>query len=300
MKPRALAIVLFPSLLAAGACHRAADGPGAPANAGPPTGAAAARVLLAAGADLAGTANEVAQAWAFDELDRIAARVRAERQRDPAAAPAAAINRTLFDVLAFSREVDDQDIAYVLLPSVLRLHRGSCVGLGALYLALAALLDVPATGVVVPGHFFVRVDDQQAPGANGGWRNVELLRRGEQMKDDWYRARWPVAGAGSPASARSLSLDEVRGVIEYDVGQQWMRLDRLLEARRAYEAAAAHFPGFAEAQASLGRTRHLLGALDGAASAYAAARLAYPDLPGLSDNIKLIESERHPTGADNR
>lgn len=292
---RRLLLLVLPSLLAAGACHRAADTAGARGASMTTTattavtGAAAARALIAAGADVAGTTSEATQAWALDELGRIAARVRAERQRDPAAPTSAAINRTLFDVLSFAREVDDQDIAYVLLPSVLRQHRGSCVGLSTLYLAVAALLEVPAAGVMVPGHFFVRIDDGDK---NQPWRNVELLRRGEEMPDDWYRARWPMAGAGSTAYARRLTTDEVIGVVEYDVGQQYKRLDRLPEAQRAYETAVRHFPGFAEAQASLGRTRHLLGALDSAAAAYAAAQQAYPDLPGLSDNINLLESER--------
>lgn len=276
---RAPVIVVVSSLLA-GACHRA---PGDDASAG------VARMLAAAGADVAGTTNATDQAWAAAELGRIAARVRAERQRDPAAPAAAAINRTLFDVLGFVREVEDQDTAFVLLPSVLRQRRGSCVGLGAVYLAVAALAEVHAAGVMVPGHFFVRVEE------GGRWRNVELLRRGEKMPDDWYRARWPIPGAGGAAYARPLTVTEVQGVIEYDVGQQWKRRARLPEARAAYEAAARHFPPFAEAQASLGATLHLLGALDQAAAAYAAARGAAPDLPGLNDNINLLERERHAT-----
>ena len=252
-------------------------------------GALAVRALVAAGADVAGSTNAVDQAWATAELGRIAARVRAERQRDPAAAPVAAINRTLFDVLGFSREIADQDIKFVLLPSVLRHRRGSCVGLGALFVALGALLEVPASGVVLPGHFFVRAAEE-----NGRPRNVELLRRGEEMPDNWYQARYPIAGGGAAAYGRALTVSEVQGVIEYNVGQHWKRLRRLGEARRAYQQAAEHFPAFAEAQASLGATLHLLGALDEAAAAYGAAARAYPDLPGLKSNIILLESEHAP------
>ncbi|HEY2902085.1 MAG TPA: transglutaminase family protein [Polyangia bacterium] len=280
---RSIIVVIIGSLLA-GACrggHGRTD-----------SGAATARTLLAAGRDVAPPSSAADRDWAKGELERIASRVRAERQRDPGAGNAAAINRTLFDVLAFSREVDDADLGFVLLPSVLRQRRGSCVGLGALFIAVAALLDVPAAGVVVPGHFFVRVAE------GGRSHNVELLRRGEEMPDDWYRSRYPIAGNGAAAYGRLLTVTEVRGVIEYNVGQQAKRLNQLPEARRAYQRATEDFPAFAEAHASLGATLHLLGALDAAATAYAAAARAYPALPGLKDNIDLLESERRvPTNA---
>jgi tetratricopeptide (TPR) repeat protein len=212
-------------------------------------------------------------------------------QRDPTAAAWAAINRTVFDVLGFQREVDDQDTRYVLLPSVLRLRRGSCVGLGVLYVALGALLDVPIRGVMVPGHFYVRIDE------SGRARNTELLRRGEEMPAAWYVNRYPIAGGGAPAYDRPLTATEVVGVIEYNVGQQWKRLGRLDDARRAYGQAIGHFPTFAEAAASLGATLHLLGALDQAAVAYQTAARAYPDLPGLKANISLLGEERGKSGA---
>jgi regulator of sirC expression with transglutaminase-like and TPR domain len=246
-----------------------------------------AQALLAAGHDLAPPGSEEDNdSWAAAELGRIAARVRAERQRDPALTPAAALNRTVFEVLGFVREVDDPDLRFVLLPSVLRQHRGGCVGLGLLYLALASLLDVPASGVVVPGHFFVRIDE------HGRARNVELLRQGEEMPAAWYQTRYPVAGRGAAAYGRALTVDEVVGVVAYNVGQQWRRQSRLEEAKRAFQRATLNFPGLPEAQASLGATLHLLGALEPAAAAYAAAEHAYPDLPGLKNNRQLLDQER--------
>ena len=250
------------------------------------------RTLIAAAQDLGAARDDHdINEWAAAELTRIAARVRAERQRDPGAAPSAAINRTIFDVLGFQREVDDQDTRYVLLPSVLRLRRGSCVGLGVLYVALGALLDVPIRGVMVPGHFYVRIEE------NGRARNTELLRRGEEMPAAWYVNRYPIAGDSAPAYARPLTTTEVVGVVEYNVGQQSRRLGRLEDARRAYAQATAHFPMFGEAAASLGATLHLLGEVDQAAAAYQAAVRAYPDLPGLKANIDVLGQERRNSGA---
>jgi tetratricopeptide (TPR) repeat protein len=193
--------------------------------------------------------------------------------------PAAAIVATIFDDGAFVREVDDKDLRYVLLPSVLAARRGSCVGLGTLALALAELANVPARGVVAPGHFYVEI------GEGDRWRRVELLRRGEELPDDWYRARY-----GTPGHA--VSAREVLGIVAYDVGNERRRQGRLADARRAFERAVADFPSFAEAQASLGAALQLEGALDAAAAAYARARALDPALPGLARNIELLEAER--------
>jgi tetratricopeptide (TPR) repeat protein len=287
------AVVIF-SLLCLGCQSQRAKSNSDPHAAGAASARAATtpRTLIAAAQDLvAAGGDRDSEEWAAAELTRIATRVRAERQRDPTAAPSAAINRTIFDVLGFQREVDDQDIRYVLLPSVLRLRRGSCVGLGVLYVALGALLDVPIRGVMVPGHFYVRIDE------NGRARNTELLRRGEEMPAAWYVNRYPIAGGSAPAYARPLTTTEVVGVIEYNVGQQSKRLGRLADAGRAYGQASAHFPMFAEAAASLGATLHLLGDLDQAAAAYQAAVKAYPELPGLKENINVLGQERRNSGA---
>jgi tetratricopeptide (TPR) repeat protein len=197
--------------------------------------------------------------------------------------PASAIVGAIFADGAFVREVDDKDLRFVLLPSVLAARRGSCVGLGTLALALAERAGVAGRGVVAPGHFYVEI----AEGAR--WRRVELLRGGEELPDDWYRARYGTPG-------RAISAREVLGVVAYDVGNERRRQGRLPEARRAFERAVAEFPTFAEAHASLGATLQLEGALDAAAEAYARARALDPNLPGLARNLELLEAERADAG----
>src|SRR5262249_55046918 len=131
-------------------------------------------------------------AWSRGELERIAAAVRSAVREHPDEPPVAVMNQVVFGRLGFVREVDDGDLRFVLLPSVLRARRGNCVGLGSLYLALAEALEWPASGAIVPGHFFVRIEER------GRWRNVELLRQGEEMPDAWYPVRFPAPGAGAP------------------------------------------------------------------------------------------------------
>jgi tetratricopeptide (TPR) repeat protein len=225
-------------------------------------------------------------AAAARDLERLANVARAAFERRGQVPAIEVLNRVIFDDEAFSREVDDANLAFVLLPRVLRGRRGSCVGLGTLYLALGELLHLSMRGVIVPGHFFVRVQDQ------GRWRNVELLRRGEEQPDAWYQARWPVPATTSPIYGRPLTAAEVLGVVEYDIGNDLRRQARVPEARRAFARAVADFPSLPEARASLGAVLQMEGALGPAADAYEAARRLEPSLAGLDENLRLLEDER--------
>jgi tetratricopeptide (TPR) repeat protein len=234
------------------------------------------------------TSDEVA--WSANELGRIAARVTfgiaSAKSSGREVATIAVLNDVVFGELRFAREVDDTSLRFVLLPSVLRNRKGSCVGLGTLYIALGEMLHMPLEGVLRPGHFFVRSRE------GGRNRNVELLRKGEEMSDDWYRMRFPIPEGSGPEYGRGLSVAEVLGVVEYDVGNERVRAGRLAEARNAYEQATRDFPDLAEAHASLGAVQQLFGDLEQAERSYGAARRANPALPRLDRNVGLLESER--------
>jgi tetratricopeptide (TPR) repeat protein len=225
------------------------------------------------------------------ELERLASTIRAALDHHGHEPAVDVINHIIFGREQFSREVDDRGLEFALLPSVLRARRGSCVGLGTLYLALGDLLGIPMRGILLPGHFFVRTWD------DSGWRNVELLREGEQHPSDWYRARWPLPPTTTPVYDRVLSDDEVLAVVEYDIGNDLRRRGRVQQARRAFERAVAHFPSFPEAEASLGAMMQLEGELDAAAGAYAVAKKVSPLLSGIDDNIRLLVDERRSAGA---
>lgn len=233
----------------------------------------------------AGAVDAKLESFVFGELTHLTKLARPAVSSSGASA-ASELNALIFERLGFVREVEDPDLRFVLLPQVLRDRRGSCVGLGVLYLALAEALNLDAHGVLRPGHFYVRL------GRTGAHTNVELLRRGEAMPDSWYEARFPVPGGAARAYARPLTQDETMAVVEYNVGNERRREHRIEDARRAYSRAVRRFPEFAEAHASLGATLQLLGRLEEAAASYHAAERANPQLPRLDRNLNLLERER--------
>jgi regulator of sirC expression with transglutaminase-like and TPR domain len=249
-------------VLLSGACRRAPEPP-------------LTRALLALGGSSPREQDAAAAALA-DLARQVETRLRAGEP------PAQALAHGVYDDRGFVREVDDADPRFMRLPAVLAGHRGSCLGLGALFLALGERLG-PAhgfsvAGVLVPGHFFVRV----------AGHNAELLRRGEEMPDAWYRQRYQIPEHDAPAYLRALTPAEVLAVFDYNTGNDLTAQGRFAEAASAYRRAAAAFPQMAEVQASLGRLCQLTGALADARAAYQAARAANPHLPGLDRNLSLV------------
>jgi Transglutaminase-like superfamily len=195
-----------------------------------------------------------------------------------------AINYVIFEQFGFEREVESTDLRHVFLNDVLLARKGSCVGLGSVYFALGQLLASTLDGVVLPGHFYLR-----QPGHPH--RNIETLRKGEAMPDSWYEAKYPVSSGMGQVYGRSLGSRELQGVVAFNVGNERSRQGRWREAEHAFALSVSRFEDFAEAHASLGRVRHLLGDREGAKRAYTAAQTLAPALPGLVENQSLLQAE---------
>jgi tetratricopeptide (TPR) repeat protein len=86
-----------------------------------------------------------------------------------------------------SARFDEDRLADLLLPHVVRRRRGHCLGLSTLYLALAHRARLPVFGVSAPGHFFVRWD------GDGLRRNVELTAQGACHDDAYYVQRFEIS-----------------------------------------------------------------------------------------------------------
>lgn len=241
---------------------------------------------LVGAAARAGLQNDKLGDLCLDELARLAALARQQIDAGDKLAPGRTLATLLFEQWGFVREVSEDSLNYVLLPSVVERRRGNCVGLGSLFLALADELQIPAAGVLMPGHFYVRASGPS------GWQNIELLRSGEVMPDQWYHERFPIPGKAARAYARPLTNDEVLGVVAYDVGNERRRQLRMPEARVAYARAVQAFPDLAEAHASLGAVEQMFGNWHVAAECYRNAREVNPHLPGVTENLALLEAEQ--------
>ena len=220
---------------------------------------------------------------AFASLQDIAHRVE-KRHASSHADVADDINAVVFGELRFEREIDRAATRFFQLSSVIGDGRGNWLGLGALYLAIGERTGMPLDGVLLPGHFFVRT---RGPGRH----NVELLRRGEAMPDDWYQKKygpWPEAGS---AYGRPVTVTELVAIHWYNRGNDLREAGDIAAAEAAYARAAREFPGFAEAHASLGTVQQLRGAFVEAGASYREAARAWPNLPGLANNLELLKRQ---------
>jgi tetratricopeptide (TPR) repeat protein len=240
--------------------------------------------LFAVAADFGADADAITRG--FSALQDIAVRVE-KRHRLTKADIADDLNAVVFGEQGFEREIESTAAQFFQLTSVLRDRRGSCLGLGALYLAIGERIGIPLDGILLPGHFFIRTR-----GAHG--HNVELLRRGETMPDAWYETKygpWPKQGS---AYGRPLSVTELVAIHWYNRGNEARMAGDLDRAERAYARAIRDFPDFAEAHASLGVVHHLRHGYAEAQASYREAARAWPDLPGLEHNLALLRQSQRP------
>lgn len=147
--------------------------------------------------------------WVVDQLEEWAAEARGPLARTAGATERlAAFNTFFFDVLDIeaaptrgASRYDEDRLADLLLPHVIRRRRGHCVGLSTLYLALGYRLGLPLYGVSVPGHFFVRWD------GDGLRQNIELTSRGAVHDDAYYIDRFKI---GANQVDRGIYLQSLR------------------------------------------------------------------------------------------
>jgi len=268
VRARLLAVAIAAALPGSGCARARAPGPVDSA-------------LVAVAADFGSAPGALPEAWA--ELERLANRV-SSRHRRTGANEIDDLRAVLFEEEHFQREIDSDDPRFFALPSVLAARKGSCLGLGALMLGLGERLGLPLDGVMVPGHFFVRTREASP-------RNIELLRAGEVMPDAWYRTKYGPWPEHDSAYFRPLAPSELVGLHWFNAGNFLRHQGQLAAAAKAFARAAAEFPAFAEAHASLGAVEQLQGALPAAAVAYDRAGQLRADLPGLQQNRAVLKQQ---------
>ncbi len=143
------------------------------------------------------------------------------------------LNHFVFQQLAMKSSQDLHDPCNLLPRAVLERKQGYCVGLAALYLALAQELDVPIFAVSTPSHVFLRYDD-------GTTRiNIETTALGASRSDESYiqEGKIPAASLRKGVFLRDLSTDEFLAQVYNNLGVIYSERKDYVAAAREYQAA---------------------------------------------------------------
>lgn len=139
-----------------------------------------------------------------------------------------ATNRFIFEEMHFKfppHSVHAQDIdLYTFLPSVMDNHLGVCLGVTALYLAIAQRIDLPLEIITPPGHIYVRYRDGEEI------RNIETTARGVHMPCETYLS------VGT-RSLQERTLKEVIGMTHFNQASTFLHQEKFERTVQAYEKA---------------------------------------------------------------
>jgi len=154
-----------------------------------------------------------------------------------------ALNRFIFEESRFrfpphslyAKEID----LYTFLPSVMDNHLGVCLGVTAMYLALAQRLDLPLEIVTPPGHIFLRYKKGE------GHINIETTARGIDLPDEKYLG----------VNLKTLKLRDIKEVIgmtHVNQASTYLHQGNFEKAVAVYQKAQPYLPKEAMVQELLG------------------------------------------------
>jgi len=164
----------------------------------------------------------------------LADQIRAEiASRGSGPATVEVLNHLIFARLGIHGSPNLKDPCNLLPSRVLERKRGYCVGIAAVYLALAERLQLPIYAVATPSHVFLRYDD-------GNTRiNIETLQSGANVSDEKYirEQRIPESSIRSGVFMRDLTADEFLAQVHNNLGVIYSERKDYEAAAREYEAA---------------------------------------------------------------
>jgi len=144
-----------------------------------------------------------------------------------------ATNRLIFEEMGFrfpphSIYAKDIDL-YTFLPSVMDNHLGVCLGVAALYLAVAQRIDLPLEAITPPGHIYVRYREGET------CVNIETTARGIDLPTEHYLNMntyyLPVRG-----------IKEVVGFTHVNEGSLHLQNEEYEKAIASYQKAFLYLP----------------------------------------------------------
>jgi len=142
-------------------------------------------------------------------------------------------NRLIFDQMHFrfpphSVYVENIDL-YTFLPSVMDNHLGVCLGVTALYLAIAQRIDLPLEIITPPGHIYIRYRDENL------LVNIETTARGVHFPNETYLSV-------NNAELEVRNLKEVIGMTHVNQASIYLYRGDFQKAADAYQKALPYMP----------------------------------------------------------
>ncbi|MCF7973360.1 MAG: tetratricopeptide repeat protein [Phycisphaerae bacterium] len=218
-----------------------------------------------------------------DELDTMAgeilSRLRQKHLR-PNFRAIPIINHYLFEELGYGTVANADNPNDLFLHTVMDNRKGYCLSLSILYLALAERIGLPLSGVVVPGHFFVRYTSRTQR------FNIETTANGATPEDDYYIERHAVPDhERTGIYMTNLSKRQTLGCLFNNFGVVYMDTGQLDKALIALDRAIRINPSLSEARANLGNVYMQQGLHDLAIGQFNAALQINPNDPKTHFNI---------------
>ena len=186
-------------------------------------------------------------------------------------APVRALGDFVFKKLAIRPSPDLNDPCNLLPSAVLARKQGYCVGIAAVYLALAESLGLPIHAVATPSHVFLRYGGEVRV-------NIETFSLGAPVPDEQYIREQEIA----PESIRKgiflhdLTTEGFLAQVHNNLGVVYSHQGNYVEAAREYEAALALLPKFPAAFYNLGNDLLRLGEYPRAVRAFTRSLKLHP------------------------
>ncbi|HWA89983.1 MAG TPA: transglutaminase family protein [Rhizomicrobium sp.] len=127
-----------------------------------------------------------------------------------------------------------------LLSKYIRMHRGNCVSMPVLFIALAQRLGLKATLSTVPDHVFAKYTDD----ATGRTLNLETTRAAVPVTDDYYLKNIPMTDAAiaNGIYMKTLSKKEALVVMATEVLDSALMHRRFREILDLVEVLRPYYP----------------------------------------------------------
>ena len=218
----------------------------------------------------------------LETLDDIAVEIRDRLRRrrlkaDYRAIPV--INEYLFSELGFKSISEASDPHDLFLHTVLDKKAGYCLSLSILYLSLGERLGLPLYGVVVPGHFFVRYDDNKMR------FNIETTSNGGSASDEHYINKFKVPRGSNGIYMKNLNKIQTLGCFFNNLGNSYNAVGNMDSALLALERAVETNPTLSESRANLGNIYLAKGQVNDAIDQYREALRINPNDAKTHNNM---------------